>query len=108
MAEPTLKRGSEGQVVKDLEELVLHERQLHPGVPVVLFGHSMGSYLSQWFLTEHADLLRGAILSATAGKRARVYEPRPVGSILSPNLARSAHAVDEAELRMLPPRPARG
>lgn len=56
------------RVVRDLEELILFERREHPGLPVALYGHSMGSYIAQWFITEHADLLRAVLLSGTAGK----------------------------------------
>lgn len=36
-----------------------------PGSPVVLLGHSMGSFLAQHYLVEHGEGLAGAILSAT-------------------------------------------
>ena len=56
------------RVVQDLEEMIVDERRAHADLPVILFGHSMGSYIAQWFVTEHGRLLRGLILSGTAGK----------------------------------------
>jgi alpha-beta hydrolase superfamily lysophospholipase len=56
------------RVVKDLVELIAHEKKEHPGLPVVLFGHSMGSFYTQAFLIEHGKEIAGAVLSATSGK----------------------------------------
>lgn len=38
-----------------------------PTSPLFLFGHSMGSFLSQHYLVEHGEGLAGAVLSATTG-----------------------------------------
>jgi alpha-beta hydrolase superfamily lysophospholipase len=56
------------RVVADLAELIAHEKKEHPGLPVVLFGHSMGSYIAQQFLIDHGGELAGAVLSGSAGK----------------------------------------
>ena len=39
----------------------------HPGLPLILFGHSMGSFLAQRHVVEHGDGLAGCVLSATTG-----------------------------------------
>jgi alpha-beta hydrolase superfamily lysophospholipase len=39
-----------------------------PGLPTVLLGHSMGSFLVQHFIAQHGDALAGAVLSASNGK----------------------------------------
>jgi alpha-beta hydrolase superfamily lysophospholipase len=61
-------RGGWQRVVRDLELLVVDEREHHPGLPVALMGHSMGSFMVQTFLLEHAGLLDAAVLSASTGK----------------------------------------
>ena len=38
-----------------------------PGVPYFIFGHSMGSFLTRVYLTEHAAGLSGAIICGTSG-----------------------------------------
>jgi len=39
-----------------------------PGLPVVLLGHSMGSFLGRQFVAERADSLAGAVYSGSNGK----------------------------------------
>jgi alpha-beta hydrolase superfamily lysophospholipase len=39
-----------------------------PGLPIVLLGHSMGSFMAQHFITEHGDALSGAVLSGSDGR----------------------------------------
>jgi len=47
----------------------------HPGLPQVLLGHSMGSYLAQQFLGMHGEALAGAVLSGSNGK------PPPIAAL---------------------------
>lgn len=56
------------RAVRDLGELIAFEKQENPGLPVVLYGHSMGSYMTQLFIIDHGRLIQGAVLSATSGK----------------------------------------
>ena len=53
------------RAVADLHQLVEHVRAHHPGVPVVLFGHSMGSLMAQQYLAEHGATLAAAVLSGS-------------------------------------------
>jgi alpha-beta hydrolase superfamily lysophospholipase len=54
--------------VQDLEQLLVFEKSESPGRPVVLFGHSMGSFLVQAFIIEAGSSIRGAVLSGSGGK----------------------------------------
>ena len=47
----------------------LHQRiaASHPGTPIVAFGHSMGSFITQQFISEHGGALAGAVLSGSNG-----------------------------------------
>jgi alpha-beta hydrolase superfamily lysophospholipase len=40
----------------------------HPGKPLLLFAHSMGSFMAQQFLYEHGALLAGCVLCGSTGK----------------------------------------
>lgn len=55
-------------VVTDLCEHIDRERGEHPGVPMLLMGHSMGSFMVQQIMGESADVIDAAILSGTNGR----------------------------------------
>jgi alpha-beta hydrolase superfamily lysophospholipase len=63
------------QCVADLRELAARIAVEHPGLPIVLIGHSMGSFMVQQFVTEHGGMLAGAVLSGSNGK------PPPIAPI---------------------------
>jgi alpha-beta hydrolase superfamily lysophospholipase len=57
-------------MVDDLAAVTARIREEQPGLPVVLFGHSMGSFISRAYAARHAtgaNALAGLILSGTAG-----------------------------------------
>ncbi len=52
------------RVVQDITTLTEIAQKEHPKLPVILFGHSMGSFLVQFVLFEHSHRFAGAVLSA--------------------------------------------
>jgi alpha-beta hydrolase superfamily lysophospholipase len=60
--------GGWARLVKDLDLLLARERADHPGLPVTMMGHSMGSFLTQTYLIEHGAGLKAAVLSGSCGK----------------------------------------
>ncbi|HTO52707.1 MAG TPA: alpha/beta hydrolase [Myxococcota bacterium] len=54
------------KVVGDVHRLGLHAAEQHPGLPRVLIGHSMGSFISADYLTRHGSTLAAAVLSGSA------------------------------------------
>ena len=54
-------------IVRDTHELSERIRAELPAVPVVLFGHSMGSMIAQAHIQQWGDELAGAVLSGTTG-----------------------------------------
>ncbi|MFB6841831.1 alpha/beta fold hydrolase [Streptomyces sp. NPDC056361] len=52
-------------LVEDVAALTRIARERHPGAPVVLVGHSMGSFAAQQYLLDHASLVDGVALSGT-------------------------------------------
>jgi len=54
-------------VVADLRAVTEEARREHPDLPVVLFGHSMGSFLARAYAITWGHELAGLVLSGTAG-----------------------------------------
>ncbi len=53
-------------LVEDMARLTRIARQREGGLPVVLLGHSMGSFATQAYLLDHSDLIGAAVLSGSA------------------------------------------
>lgn len=54
-------------IVEDMHQLTELIHQNHPGLPVVLLGHSMGSFLSRIYATKYSDSICAAIFMGTSG-----------------------------------------
>ncbi|MGA6109023.1 lysophospholipase [Pseudomonas solani] len=61
------------KVIGDLASLNHHIRQQHPQAPILLLGHSMGSYIGQAYLMQHSCSLQGAILSGSNYQPVSLY-----------------------------------
>lgn len=84
-------------VVGDMERLHDRMHKEYPQLPYVLFGHSMGSFLTRTFLIKHPDKYDAVILSGTghqvkplvlsgyamASSAVRLYGPAKVGKTLN-------------------------
>jgi len=53
-------------VPQDMAQLSRHIRQEHPDIPLILLGHSMGSFAAQLYMLDYANLVDGIALSGTA------------------------------------------
>lgn len=56
------------RVTQDVIEMLEAEAREYPRRPLIVLGHSLGSYLAQRILYERPQLLRAAVLSAPNGK----------------------------------------
>jgi alpha-beta hydrolase superfamily lysophospholipase len=72
------------RVADDVLQLAQHAQAQYPGIPVVLFGHSMGSLISQRVLARRGALYAAAVLS---------------GSLAVDLVAQAKPAIDEAVRR---------
>lgn len=61
------KRDGWSLLVRDMFKLTLIAKNEYIGVPVILLGHSMGSFLSREYITGHGHEINGVILSGTGG-----------------------------------------
>ncbi|MFT3928367.1 MAG: alpha/beta hydrolase [Myxococcales bacterium] len=62
------------KVVDDQQVLTEEIKSRHPGLPVVLFGHSMGSYIARGAALRHGDEYRALVLSGTGHDSPTVYK----------------------------------
>ena len=53
-------------LVEDLDRVVATARDAHPGVPLVMIGHSMGGLVAARYAQEHGDTLAALVLSGPA------------------------------------------
>ncbi|WSA47783.1 alpha/beta hydrolase [Streptomyces sp. NBC_01803] len=68
------------QLVEDLATLSATARQRHPGLPLVLLGHSLGSFAAQQYVMDHPGLADVVVLCGTTavdGLFARLIEAGP-------------------------------
>ncbi|MBM6839795.1 alpha/beta fold hydrolase, partial [Clostridium saudiense] len=67
-------------LVRDLYELIMKVKDDNKGLPIYLFGHSMGSFVSQRFIELHGNEIDGVILSGSNGEPTKLI---PLGILLS-------------------------
>lgn len=53
-------------IVEDLRKLTSLARGEHPDLPIVLLGHSLGSFFAQAYVFDHSEAIDGLVLSGTA------------------------------------------
>lgn len=53
--------------VNDAHTVTIRAKKEFPGVPVVLFGHSMGSFVARSYISQFADDIDAAIICGTSG-----------------------------------------
>ena len=61
-----LGEGGWNGLVDDIGLLSARIRAEHPGLPLILLGHSMGSFAVQQYLLDHSDAVDGVVLTGTA------------------------------------------
>lgn len=69
-------------LVKDLHQLSGIIKSEHPGLPLFLFGHSMGSFATQRYIMLYGKELKGAILSGSNGKQGIMLK---IGAFMAQN-----------------------
>ncbi|MCD8053329.1 MAG: alpha/beta hydrolase [Lachnospiraceae bacterium] len=56
-------------LVKDMHRVTCLAKGLHPGVPVFILGHSMGSFLLRRYMTRYGKEVQGAVICGTGDFR---------------------------------------
>ena len=68
------KNGGRGFLREDLHSMEKLARKTFPGLPVFLFGHSMGSFIARYYEEKYAEGLSGFVICGTAG-------PNPLAAV---------------------------
>lgn len=55
------------KAVDDIYRISMHIKREHPNLPLFLFGHSMGSFISRSYICQYGQELKGVVLSGTGG-----------------------------------------
>ncbi len=61
-----LGKGGWDELVRDIGRVTAEVRGDHPDLPLVLVGHSMGSFAAQQYVLDHSEELAGLVLTGTA------------------------------------------
>lgn len=72
-------RGGVDHIVDDLHKTTRLALERYPNKPLVLFGHSMGSFMARIYLTKYGDELAGAIICGTGGPES----PASLGKLMT-------------------------
>lgn len=67
---------------EDLARMTRIIKKQYPEIPLFLFGHSMGSFVSKAYLTKYASLIDGVILCGTSGRNPLIYLGRIMASLV--------------------------
>ena len=75
----TVTGGGADILVEDVYALTEKMKAEYPGLPIILFGHSMGSFIAREVLARHGDAYRAAIICGTGGPEA----PAGAGKVMA-------------------------
>ncbi|MDZ5252934.1 alpha/beta fold hydrolase [Clostridium sp. LIBA-8841] len=67
-------------MVEDAKILIENSKEKHKGYKIILFGHSMGSFISQRLVQKYNDLVDMLILSGTNGEPDKLA---PIGEVIA-------------------------
>ena len=73
------KRGGTDFVIEDMHSMNKYLRETFPTLPIIIFGHSMGSFLTRLYIEKHPHSIKGAVIHGTAGPNPAL----PLGKLLA-------------------------
>ena len=67
----------------DLKKMNDILREKYPLLPIILYGHSMGSFFARWYASRYPDTIDGLIISGTAGPSIRNIGGRALAGFIA-------------------------
>lgn len=55
-------------LVEDLNIISKFAKEIYPNIQLILFGHSMGSFITRCYLTKYSNNINGVVICGTGGK----------------------------------------
>ena len=75
-------RGGVTLVLDDMHSMNRYLRETYPTLPLILLGHSMGSFLSRLYAVKHPHTVKGLVIHGTAGPNAAVGAGKLVAKLI--------------------------
>ena len=76
-------RGGKDLVIEDMHSMNKYLRDTYPTLPLILFGHSMGSFLSRLYAVKYPHTIKGLVIHGTAGPNGAVGAGKLVARLIS-------------------------
>ena len=76
-------RGGADLVIEDMHSMNRYLRDTYPTLPLILFGHSMGSFLSRLYVVKYPHTVRGIVIHGTAGPNGAVGAGKLVAKLIA-------------------------
>lgn len=73
------KSGGVDFVIEDMHTMNKQLREMFPTLPIIIFGHSMGSFLTRLYVEKYPHSIKGAVIHGTAGPNPAL----PMGKLLA-------------------------
>lgn len=73
------KSGGVDYVIEDMHRMNKQLREMFPTLPIIIFGHSMGSFLTRLYVEKYPHSIKGAVIHGTAGPNPAL----PMGKLLA-------------------------
>ena len=70
-------------LLRDMHELNRTLRAQYPTLPLVIFGHSMGSFLTRLYVEKYPHSIKGAIIHGTSGPNAATGAGKALATVIS-------------------------
>ena len=78
----TVKGGGYEHMIEDVHNLSIYMKEQYPDLPLVLFGHSMGSFIAREVIARHGKDYTAAIICGTGGPETPAAMGKMLASIL--------------------------
>ncbi len=88
------KEDGNEKIVDDARDVISTAKKLYPDLPIIVWGHSMGSFVTRRLIAKYPDAVDGAIICGTSGSNPAA----PAGIMIAKAIAKLFGAHHRSEL----------